>query len=184
MLDVGGSDSAQHVASLSGFPGSVYTLRWVDVCLLLSPSHFPAFSQVHATKHAAFKAYEPRRAFVGQPGKSSLHVMPGHSDTPCITFRPVVQSADPVSETNSVNRSSDPAANALPAEQKRKGVGFSCKCSEGGRNLVVCIDGTSNQFGINVRASDIAHATPFALFEMSNPALTHRTPMSSSCTAS
>jgi hypothetical protein len=27
----------------------------------------------------------------------------------------------------------------------------SCQCSKSGRNLVVCIDGTANQFGVKVR---------------------------------
>lgn len=34
-----------------------------------------------------------------------------------------------------------------PAEKKK------CECSDKGRNLVVCIDGTSNKFGEHVRVS-------------------------------
>ena len=34
-----------------------------------------------------------------------------------------------------------------PAEKKK------CGCSDKGRNLVVCIDGTSNKFGEHVRVS-------------------------------
>lgn len=56
--------------------------------------------------------------------------------------------------------------------------------TEGSRNLVVCIDGTSNQFGINVRAWGVVHAAFSAFFLGSDLSLPQRTPTSLNCTVS
>jgi hypothetical protein len=54
-----------------------------------------------------------------------------------------------------------------------------CKCSNKGRNLVVCIDGTSNQFGTKVRICTFKQ--PFYISIDFRPV--HRTRMSLNCTA-
>ena len=43
--------------------------------------------------------------------------------------------------------------NPIPVGDPSKLSKLSCSHSESGRNLVVCIDGTANQFGVNVSMS-------------------------------
>jgi hypothetical protein len=45
----------------------------------------------------------------------------------------------------------NPPAESAKATGKATSSSLSCKCSKSGRNLVVCIDGTANQFGVKVR---------------------------------
>lgn len=52
-----------------------------------------------------------------------------------------------------------------------------CKATSGGRNLILCFDGTSNQFGKNVFVTSQASRRSLANFK----AISCRIPMSSNC---
>ena len=63
-----------------------------------------------------------------------------------------------------------------PAEKKKEKK--KCECSDKGRNLIVCIDGTSKKFGERVRVSVLSSSLSVIIFRPF-----HRTPMSLNCTA-